>query len=115
MAQPARAEQELKAAYRTYAAAFLTADAATAYDLLTARCREKFTPPEFAAAWEAAAELDGEVDYKIITVQAFGNEGIVVVTYPVEAFKNKAVEIPWLFEGGEWHSDWCGVLSPAAT
>lgn len=108
MDQPARAERELEAAYRNYVAALLCADAATAYELLAARCRAEFTQSEFATTSKAAPELYGELE--IITVQAIGTHGIVVVTSPaLDAKDQGAVQMPWLLEKGEWHSDWCGI------
>lgn len=102
--QPAQAEQELQKAYLTYVSALLRGDSNVAYDLLTARCRENLTLPEFASETEDAPDLYGKGGPEIITVQAIGRHGIVVVTYPSIS---GAVEEPWLLEHGEWRSDGC--------
>ena len=102
-------EAALEDAYRTYIAAFLSGDGATAYGLLSERCREKTALSEFAAGSEAAAELYGEVDYEIKSVTVDGNEGRVSAKFPVAALQGGDPEgTLWLLEDGEWRSDKCG-------
>ena len=100
-------EEALEEAYRTYVDAFLTGDAATAYPLLSERCREANALSEFATISESAAELYGPVDYTIENVTVDGDTGKVEASYAVEAL-NEDGGSTWVLEGGEWHTDRCG-------
>lgn len=102
------AEVELEEAYSTYIAAFLTGDAATAYALLSERCRNATPLSEFAGASEAAADLYGEVEFEINRVEVNAGKGLVDATFAVEALNSDEGGTPWLLEDGDWHSDHCG-------
>lgn len=93
-------------AYRTYVQAFLTGDGATAYQLLSDRCREKEPLSQFAAISESAAEIYGKVDYTINSVHVDGDTATVDATYPVEAL-NQGGGSGWVLEDGQWHTDKC--------
>lgn len=99
-------EDELEAAYRSYIEAFLTGDGATAYQLLSQRCRDSEPLSEFAAVAESAAELYGKVDYTIESVTVDGDTGKVDATYAAEAL-NSGGGSEWVYEDGGWHSDKC--------
>ena len=100
-------EDDLERAFRAYTQAFLTGDAATAYALLSERCRAETPLSGFAEASEMAAELYGEVDYTIETVEVSGDRGTVDATSAVEALNSKGGSA-WVLEDGEWHTDKCG-------
>ena len=97
----------LEQAYRTYVEAFLSGDGATAYRLLSDRCRDEETPEDFGAIADSAGELYGDVDYTINAVTVDGDSGSVDATYAVKAL-DTAGGSPWVYEDGEWHSDKCG-------
>lgn len=104
--EPPAQEAELEASYRTYVKAFLTGDGATAYALLSKRCRDLQPLSEFAAISESAAEVYGEVDYTIESVTVDGDRGTLDATYAVEAL-NQGGGSEWVLEGGEWRTDKC--------
>lgn len=99
--------EALEAAYRTYIEAFLTGDGATAYALLSERCRGLNPLSEFAEAAESAAELYGLVEYEIKSVKVNGKRGVLDAEYPVAAL-NQGGGSEWILEDGEWRSDKCG-------
>lgn len=100
-------EDELEQAYRTYVKAFLTGDGATAYALLSERCRKSEPLSEFASLAESAADIYGEVNYKVNDVSVNGGEGRVDATYAVDALNNGGGSL-WVLEDGAWHLDKCG-------
>lgn len=101
-------EDQLEAAYHAYIGAFLTGDGATAYALLSERCKEETPLSDFASGSESAAELYGPVEYEIKSVTVDGDEGRVSAKFPVAALQGGDPEGSlWLLEGGEWHSDKC--------
>ena len=85
----------------------LSGDAATAYDLMSRRCKDKESLAEFAPIAKSAAELYGQVDYTIDSVTVDGDHGTVDATYAVDAL-NSPGGSTWLLEDGGWHSDKCG-------
>lgn len=99
-------EDALEQAYRTYIKAFLTGDAATAYGLLSERCRDKEPLSEFASISESAADIYGLVDYTIDDVTVDGDEGKVDATYAVEALNSGGGSL-WVIENGNWRTDKC--------
>lgn len=85
----------------------MTGDGATAYKLLSARCRAKQPLSGFAAISEQAADVYGEVDYEIDSVKINGDRGVLDATYAVDALNQSGGSL-WVFEDGEWRSDKCG-------
>ncbi len=100
-------EAEVEAAYRTYTDAFLTGDGATAYGLLSERCRKLYPLSDFAAAAEAAKEMYGPVKYDLrgVTIDDSGRAK-VDAKFPVAGL-DQGGGSEWIREDGGWRTDKC--------
>lgn len=100
-------EDAVETAYRAYTKAFLTGDGATAYAMLSERCRGLYSEADFAAAAESAADLYGLVDYEVrdVKIDADGR-ATVDAEFPVEAL-NQGGGSEWIQESGSWRTDKC--------
>jgi hypothetical protein len=96
---------DLKAAVHAYSKAYLTGDGASAYAMLTKRCRTKLALSEFAAASESAKSLYGNVPIKTLDVKVNGTKATATYTYAVATINQ--TDQPWVFESGAWHYDQC--------
>lgn len=99
-------ERELATAFRTLVDAYLSGEGATAYALLSERCKDVFPPDEYAASSDEAADAFGLVDYVIVSVTVTGDEGEVDGEFPV-ADLNHEGGTAFVREDGEWHMDRC--------
>lgn len=92
-------------AVRAYSKAFLGGDGATAYALLSKRCRAMVPLSEFAGFTEQAKQTYGDVDLKSMKTRVKGAAAWATYTYPVPAI-NQTNE-KWVNESGRWHNDDC--------
>jgi hypothetical protein len=100
------AERDLAQAYRTFAESFLTGDGATAYGVLSERCRGLFSAEEYADASDAAAEEIGLVDYVIVSVSIDGASGEVDAEFAAAELNHEG-GTAFVLEGDEWRADRC--------
>jgi len=104
-AAAAAPEDDLKTAITDYSAAYLTGDGATAYGLLSQRCRTVLPLSEFAGLTEQASDLYGNVKLESVDVEIDGNQATATYTYAVPSINQ--TDEPWLIEGTRWKNDDC--------
>jgi hypothetical protein len=99
-------KDELRFAVKAYSDAFLTGDAATAYGLLSERCRKRTSLSEFTGIVTAAEQMYGSA-LPLATYSAKVSDDLarVTYTYSIKAINQEAE--PWTREGGNWHQDDC--------
>lgn len=98
-------EADLKKAVTEYTHAFLTGDGATAYAMLSAKCRAATPLSEFAAITEQARDTYGDVKIDSLKVTVDGRKARATYTFPVPAI-NQTEEL-WVAEAGSWKNDDC--------
>ena len=89
-------------AVRLYADAVRAGDAGTAYRVLSARCRNRVSEPEFAAQ---AGRLRGLATVRKVKAKLQGTRALLSYTYPQKAL-NRSAE-PWVRERTGWKKDSC--------
>jgi hypothetical protein len=105
-AQAPSEQEELRQAVVTYSDAFLDAKPTVAYDLFSARCKERVTLSEFTGMLTAAKKMYGKaLPIKTLDAQISGDLARVTYTYDVPAL-NQTKE-PWTREDGKWKQDDC--------
>ncbi|WP_207506509.1 nuclear transport factor 2 family protein [Klenkia taihuensis] len=100
------AQGELRAAVQSYSDAFLTGDADVAYDLLTARCKDRTSAAQFSGIVSAASQLYGAA-LPITSYSAEVSEDLARVTYTYDVPAINQTSEPWAREDGEWKQDDC--------
>jgi hypothetical protein len=99
-------EAELEAAVRGYSRAFLGGEANVAWDLLSARCRDRLSKHEFAGAVTMAPDLyGGAVLEELVIEELSGN--LARVTYQYDIAEISQDREPWAFEDARWKNDDC--------
>ncbi|RZU76742.1 hypothetical protein EV384_5419 [Micromonospora kangleipakensis] len=89
-----------------YSDAFLDAKPTVAYDLFSARCKDRVTLSEFTGMLTAAKQMYGKaMPLKTFDAQISGDLARVTYTYDVPAL-NQTKE-PWVREDGKWKQDDC--------
>ncbi|WP_157743024.1 hypothetical protein [Micromonospora coriariae] len=99
-------QEELRQAVLAYSDAFLDAKPTVAYDLFSARCKDRVTLSEFTGMLTAAKQMYGKaMPLKSFDAQISGDLARVTYTYDVPAL-NQTKE-PWVREDGKWKQDDC--------
>lgn len=99
-------QDELQTAVTAYSDAFLTGDGATAYALLSERCKDRLPEPRFTAEVQQAGQLYGSaLPLESYHAEVSGDLARVTYTYSVSAI-NQDRE-PWVRESGQWREDDC--------
>lgn len=105
-AQAPDGQEELRQAVVAYSDAFLDAKPTVAYDLFSARCKDRVTLSEFTGMLTAAKQMYGKaMPLKTFDAQVSGDLARVSYTYDVPAL-NQTKE-PWVREDGKWKQDDC--------
>ncbi|MFD4670468.1 hypothetical protein ACFWNN_12075 [Lentzea sp. NPDC058450] len=92
---------------RAYSTAFLAGDGDAAYDLLSQRCKERNTRPNFVMLVQQAGTLYGPQEIRSLKVdQAAGDLARVTYTYDSAELDQRGE--PWVRESGVWRIDDCG-------
>jgi hypothetical protein len=99
-------DAELRAAVQAYSDGFLTGQPVEAYELFSARCKERLSLSYFTGLVIAAKGAYGSA----LPIQSFdaeisGDLARVTYTYDVSALDQTAE--PWSFEDGQWRQDDC--------
>lgn len=103
---PAAENAELRAAVTTYSDAFLSGDSATAYAILSERCKARTDEVAFASIVKSAAATYGApLPFATYDAEVNGSQARVSYTYAVPAI-NQSQE-PWAYEESKWHQDDC--------
>jgi hypothetical protein len=103
-ASPGR--DELRAAVQAYSDAFPDGRATAAYDMFTARCKQRITRSQFTGIVQAAKQLYGKaLPIKTYSAEVSGNLARVTYTYDVPALDQ--TKEPWTRENGVWKQDDC--------
>ncbi|MDQ7907580.1 hypothetical protein RB614_23960 [Phytohabitans sp. ZYX-F-186] len=99
-------QDELRQAVVAYSDAFLDAKPTVAYNLFSARCKQRITLSEFTGMLTAAKQMYGKaLPIKSFDAQISGDLTRVTYTYDVPAL-NQTKE-PWVREDGTWKQDDC--------
>ncbi|RAO46713.1 hypothetical protein ONO86_03249 [Micromonospora noduli] len=89
-----------------YSDAFLDAKPTVAYDLFSARCKDRLALSEFTGMLTAAKQVYGKaLPLKSFDSQISGDLARVTYTYDVPALNQ--IKEPWVREGGKWKQDDC--------
>ncbi|MCO1597642.1 hypothetical protein M8C17_21045 [Micromonospora sp. RHAY321] len=105
-AQAPDGQKELRQAVLAYSDAFLDAKPTVAYDLFSARCKDRVTLSEFTGMLAAAKQIYGKaMPLKTFDAQISGDLARATYTYDVPAL-NQTKE-PWVREDGKWKQDDC--------
>ena len=97
---------ELEIAVRAYSAAFLGGEGDAAYQMLSARCRNRVAHDQFVLEVAVAKQAYGDAAMQTFSIDQISG-GLARVTYTYDkAAINQASE-PWAFEDGAWHEDDC--------
>ncbi|MFD4642471.1 nuclear transport factor 2 family protein [Lentzea sp. NPDC058436] len=92
---------------RAYSTAFLAGDGDAAYDLLSQRCKERNTRPNFVTLVQQAGTTYGPQEMRSLKVdQAAGDLARVTYTYDRAELDQRGE--PWVRESGVWRIDDCG-------
>ncbi len=98
-------EGELKEAVRAYSEAFLTGDAEAAWALLSGRCQDRLSRPEFNSIVAGGAEMYGDAQMESLKVDVL--EGTLArVSYAYDDPSINQDQEPWVFEN-RWRNDDC--------
>ncbi|MFI6039201.1 hypothetical protein ACIBBD_34755 [Streptomyces sp. NPDC051315] len=98
---------DLEAAVAVYTAAYFAADAATAYDMLSKRCRGEITADAYAGVVQQAKADHGE-DHPATDVKAEVSGELGRATYKVQGLPEfDQTDQPWTLEDGAWKYDAC--------
>ena len=96
----------LRTAVKKYSDAYLTGDATTAFNLLSARCQKRMSAAAFADIVRGARDMYGSaLPIKTFDAQISGDLARVTYTYDVKAINQDSE--PWVREDGKWHEDDC--------
>ncbi|SDO10379.1 nuclear transport factor 2 family protein [Lentzea jiangxiensis] len=91
---------------RAYSTAFLAGNGDVAYDLLSQRCKERNTRPNFVMLVQQAGKLYGPQEIRSLKVdQAAGDLARVTYTYDKAELDQRGE--PWVRESGVWRIDDC--------
>ncbi|MBB1260498.1 FxLYD domain-containing protein [Streptomyces alkaliterrae] len=106
--------EELEKAVESYLAAVSGGESATAYGMLSERCRKTTNRGEFEQAAALAHELYGKLTPKNIRVTELrGDSARVKATVGVPALDSEDGDgARWVREGGEWRMDKCDDAAP---
>jgi hypothetical protein len=98
---------DLEKAVRAYSDAYFATDTATAYGMLSTRCRGEVTQAAYGQSIAAATKAYGKTHtIKSLTVdQMSGDMARVTYTYDATVLDQK--QQPWTREGGAWRWDAC--------
>ena len=96
---------DLRSSVEAYSAAYLSGDGATAYQLLTTRCRASTQLSELAAMTETAQRMNGNVQIETFSAAEDGDHATATYTFAVPALNQ--TDEPWLRESGAWHNNDC--------
>ena len=99
-------QDDLRAAVRAYSDAFLNGKPAAAYELFSARCKQRISLDRFTTVVTAAKQLYGKaLPFETYDAEVSGNFARVTYTFAVPAL-NQTKE-PWVREDGRWKQDDC--------
>ena len=99
-------ETQLRADVRKYSGAFLSGDAASAWRMLSERCRDRQNRSEFNQLVSAGAAMYG--DARITTLQVDTKHGSLArVSYDYDQPEINQDHEPWAVERGSWRNDDC--------
>ena len=102
---PGHTSDDLRYAVQAYSDSYLTGDIA-AYELLSARCQERFTIAQFHGLLAAAESAYGvSLPLRTFAADVSGDLARATYTYDVAAIDQQAE--PWTREGGQWKQDDC--------
>lgn len=91
---------------RAYSAAFLAGQGDAAYELLSKRCKERNTRPQFVSLVQIAGKQYGPQEIRSLKVdQASGDLARVTYTYDRAELDQRGE--PWVRESGVWRIDDC--------
>lgn len=91
---------------RAYSQAFLAGDGNAAYELLSKRCQERNTRPEFVSLVQVAGKQYGPQEIRSFKVdQAAGELARVTYTYDRSELDQRGE--PWVYESNAWRVDDC--------
>ncbi|WP_329392651.1 hypothetical protein OHA45_37035 [Streptomyces lydicus] len=103
-ADPARAD--LEETVRAYTAAYFKPDVTTAYNLISARCKEQITKPGLGLLIDRAHQLSGDRAVKRFRINKFSGD-MARVSYGVGLPRYDQHDQPWTRERGHWRYDAC--------
>jgi hypothetical protein len=99
-------EAALAREVRSYGEAYFTADTATAYSHLSARCREKLPPQAYENLLLDAASEYGRQDVRLVKVDLISGD-TALVSYSYDLPELDETRQKWVRERGQWRYDAC--------
>ena len=99
---PLKGTKQIEVAVRLYSDSFRAGDIGTAYQVLSARCRNRISKTELGAQAARSGGFAAVIDVK---AKVQGERALTSYTYP-QAASNRSAE-PWVREGGKWKRDRC--------
>lgn len=97
---------KLMSAVEAYSAAYLGGDGATAYGLMSARCRQRIGRDHMVGAATDAGTRYGEQPIATLHVDTLSGTR-ARVTYAYGRHELDQQSEPWVLEGGLWYNDDC--------
>ncbi len=99
-------QDALKDAVVAYSDAFLAGQSDDAWALLSSRCRDRLSEPEFDSLVEQGAAQYGDASLESLEVTSFAGE-LARVSYTYSESVINQTDEPWGFEDGAWRNDDC--------
>ena len=91
---------------RAYSEAYLGGDSDAAWDLLSERCQDRLSRPQFNGLVAGAEPLYGDPELRNIDVDELSGS-LARVTYTFDDPRLNQMMEPWSFEAGSWRIDDC--------